>query len=134
MRMSDRTQGVARVIVDSQHSGTPQVLVTPWGSEESLRRGKRSEQQRIKMAEISRFLATADGPLSQNAIVEAVKGKATVVRTALDALVEGGFVARTEGNRGSYLHTLVKPYQRSNDPQSEAYAPLEGLHDPEQVA
>lgn len=62
------------------------------------------------MARISQFLATTNGELSQRAIEEAVEGKSTVIRSALDHLVTGGYVSRHPGPRNAVMHRHERRY------------------------
>lgn len=67
------------------------------------------------MARISQFLASTNGELSQRAIEEAVEGKSTVIRSALDHLVTGGYVSRHPGARNAVMHRHEHLYRELND-------------------
>lgn len=66
------------------------------------------------MERVSRYLEIQTDPVSRNQIEQAVEGKASAVRVAVDRLVQEGFVERTSGKRGSILHTHRKPFRESD--------------------
>jgi hypothetical protein len=63
------------------------------------------------MARISQFLSSTEGDLSQRAIEEAIEGKSTVIRSALEHLVTDGYVTRHPGARNAVLHRHVRVYR-----------------------
>jgi RecA-family ATPase len=63
----------------------------------------------VLMARISTFLETCREPLSARQLMAHVTGNNEAKLIALRALVDDGFVQRTNGTRGA-LHTLVRPF------------------------
>lgn len=63
------------------------------------------------MERVSLVLEAASRPMSARNVTAAVTAKKGVVTAALTALVKDGYVTRTDGPRGSHLHTSVKPYR-----------------------
>jgi len=63
------------------------------------------------MQKVSIALEGCSEPVTQNRIEEEVPGKARYVREALIALVEDGYVRRTDGPNRSRLHESIKPYR-----------------------
>ncbi|MFY1688820.1 DnaB-like helicase N-terminal domain-containing protein [Plantactinospora sp. WMMB782] len=61
------------------------------------------------MTKLSRILADNPGGLSKNAIEQMAGGKAAVVRTALELLVNEGFVLQQKQG-AAMVHTHIKPY------------------------
>lgn len=88
---------------------------------ESPNMGQSGQQQREPfrptgvMEKISRLLLTTDGDLSQRQIEEAVAGRATVIRAALDALIAGNYISRHPGPRNSMLHRYENTYRELDD-------------------
>jgi hypothetical protein len=62
------------------------------------------------MTKVSRILAENPGGLSKNAIENLAGGKATVVRTALELLVNEGFALASQRGQ-SKIHTFIRPFQ-----------------------
>ena len=66
------------------------------------------------MEKVSRYLEKH--PDAAKGVVETgVGGKAEYVRSALDLLVDEGFVSRTSGAHGALLHNAEKPYREADD-------------------
>jgi hypothetical protein len=120
-RKSDRTQEAARIIVDSRDTGRTTITVEP----PSTRVGGDDEQRVFRptalMERVSRYLEGMIEPVSGRVVTDNVSGKAPVIRTALDVLVDEEFVARSPGPRGAYMHTSLNGYRQSADPRSDAY-------------
>jgi len=125
MRASDRTQEVARVVVDS--TGTaPVVTVEPWkGHDSDPDAPARPWRPTATMEALSRALETAGEPLSFRALDERVKGKHEHKRSALAELDAAGFITVTTGANRAKLHTHALPYRQTDDPGSDAYEPRE---------
>jgi hypothetical protein len=66
-------------------------------------------QPTVKMAEIAKVLNDI-GPLSFRQIKQLVTGRDETLRTALSALVAGGFVQVRPGPHRALIHTLARPY------------------------
>lgn len=62
------------------------------------------------MERVSVLLRSTPGGLSGNAVEKEVKGKAEHIRTALEVLVDEGYVVRREGPKRSVIHVHVRPY------------------------
>lgn len=67
------------------------------------------------MASISRLLSTTEGDLSGKQIEESISGRASVIRAALDCLVNEGFVTRHPGPRNAVLHRHTRTYRELQD-------------------
>jgi AAA domain len=65
------------------------------------------------MARVSEFLAEQPGPVSQNGVLQAVKGDSNAKRTALSVLTDEGFVRRSEGANRSLLFEHVVLFEDS---------------------
>ncbi len=66
------------------------------------------------MEKVSRYLEQhPDAP--KGAVETGIGGKAEYVRSALDLLVEEGFVSRTSGAHGALIHNAEKPYREAAD-------------------
>ena len=63
------------------------------------------------MEKISIFVEGQTEPASTRAILAGVDGKQTYKATALEALVHGGYFARTSGPRNALLHTSERPFR-----------------------
>lgn len=123
MRASDRTQEVARIIVDST-GPAPTFTVEPWKGHDSDPDAPAGHWRPTALMEaLSKALEDADGPLNTNALVggQLVKGKADHKRTALEELEAAGFIAVSDGPNRSKLHTSTKPYRQAQDPASDVY-------------
>jgi AAA domain len=65
------------------------------------------------MGQISKFLAEQAIPISQNGVLQAVKGDSNAKRTALSVLTDEGFIRRTEGSNRSLLLEHVMLFEDS---------------------
>lgn len=61
------------------------------------------------MGKICDALASAPSGLSKNSVEEAVRGKATTIRYALELLISDGYVV-AERNGSAWVHKLLKPF------------------------
>jgi hypothetical protein len=119
MRASDRTQEMARVVVDST-GPAPEVTVQPpaTGTPDAPREWRPTGL----MEKISRELEVAHDGLSGRQVWERVRGKKELVSEALRHLVAAGHVSVSSGPRNSTLHRIVKAYRQAEDPDSDRYA------------
>lgn len=69
----------------------------------------------VLMERVSTLLERVDDWLSGNAIVNETTGKAKHVRTALNQLVEEGFVETKPGSGQSIMHRSVRPFREAED-------------------
>lgn len=67
------------------------------------------------MEKVSRLLSTTDGELTQRQIEREIDGRAVTVRSALQCLVEEGFVSRHAGPGNSMLHRYEKTYREMSE-------------------
>jgi len=67
------------------------------------------------MHKICAALTKAGGPLTQNGILDRVKGRANITRRALAILVDEHYVEAREGPNRSKLHELVKAYDGADE-------------------
>jgi len=104
-RANDRTQEVARFVVDSTDPTWCNVIVE---NPEEKQAG--TWRPTYLMQKVSEHLQACAEPLSTKAIKEAIAGKAEHVGTALAMLVTDGYVEQTKGARGALLHKSISPY------------------------
>ncbi len=119
MRMSDRTQEAARIVVDSTCT-TPVVTIEPPHTN-GAEAGPGGFRPTALMEKVSRLLETANEPLSRRDIERDVTGKKDTVALALDQLVNTGYAIRANGPRNANLHTTARPYRQAEDPASDTY-------------
>lgn len=67
------------------------------------------------MERVSRLLEASAGPLPFRAIKDAITGRDTHIRAAIEALVEDGNVTLSTGPRGASLHYLAAKYRENQD-------------------
>lgn len=65
------------------------------------------------MTKVAAALTAAPDPLSVRGVQDRVDGRAEHVRKALAALVDEGYVQTAAGPRGATLHTLIKPFEET---------------------
>jgi hypothetical protein len=104
-RANDRTQEVARFVVDSTDPTWCNVIVE---NPEEKQAG--TWRPTYLMQKVSEYLEACTEPLSTKAIKEAIAGKAEHVGTALAMLVTDGYAEQTKGARGALLHKSISPY------------------------
>jgi hypothetical protein len=78
------------------------------------------------MEKVSRFLERQVEPVSRNLVEEEKLGKRDYVRTALDLLVEEGYIVEREGPRRARLVEVQRVYREGSDdfaPTSPHFAP-----------
>ena len=75
------------------------------------------------MERVSRYLEGRDEPVTSKDIETAVSGKATYIRQALEALMDGGYVERSTGDRGAKFWASILPYREDGE-QGGSYLPL----------
>lgn len=117
MRAGDRTQEVARVIVDST-GPVPTFTVEPWKGHDATAGAPGRWRPTALMEALSKALEAAEKPLSFRALDGVVRGKADHKRTALVELEDGGHIAITRTSRGNH-HRSLKPYRQTDDPLSD---------------
>lgn len=69
----------------------------------------------VLMERVSMLLEKVGDPLTGNTIVKEVTGKTKHVRTALQQLVDEGFVATETGPKQGVLHRSVRPFREADD-------------------
>jgi len=69
----------------------------------------------VLMERVSLLLEKVGDPLTGNTIVKEVTGKTKHVRTALQQLVEEGFVSTEAGPKQAVLHRSVRPFREADD-------------------
>jgi len=67
------------------------------------------------MERVSKLLEEHPSGLNKNSIETMVKGKAEVIRTALDVLISKEYVKVERGARGSMVHTSARQYRKPID-------------------
>ena len=121
MRTSDRTQEVARVVVDST-GPAPLVTVEPWKGNGNDPDAPAARWRPTGIMELlSRALESANDPLSFRDLDGMVRGKADHKRAALVELNAAGHITITDGPRGARLHAHARAYRRADDPDSDAF-------------
>lgn len=78
----------------------------------------------ILMERISQKLELHGEPVSKTWIEENTDGQAKALRTAVDVLVDEGYVARTAGPNKSQFHTVIRSYRQSNDDPPTSPSPV----------
>lgn len=126
MRASDRTQEVARVVVDST-GPAPSVTVEPWQARGDEPGAAGRWRPTGIMERLSRYLESAPEPVSFRTLDVAVSGKADHKRTALAELESDGCITVTDGPRGAKLHASERPYRQADDPASDLFEPRDTL-------
>lgn len=110
------------MVIDSQETGVLTHLYPPRDEASGTHVEPQPKRPVEVMEAISRFLEKAiedaeakgddDWPgYSKNVIEQAVTGKATEVRAALEILVREGYVSECAGTRGSRLHRPENPFR-----------------------
>lgn len=121
MRARDRTQEVARVVIDST-GPVPTWTVEPYHGHDADPDAPATRWRPTALMEaVSAALEAATEPLSFRKLDEAVKGKADHKRTAIAELLTAGFIAIAPGPRNAMLHRSVTPYLQAEDPQSDQF-------------
>jgi AAA domain len=69
----------------------------------------------VIMERASRYLEMQSGEVSQATVERDVQGKGAALRTALNRLVEDGYVEASEGPRGARLLRSLKPYREADE-------------------
>ncbi len=116
-RASDQTQEVARVVVDSTDSTWCNVIVGNPTRRDQTEDGS-PWQPTHAMEAISRFLESCPEPVSTQEVKRNAKAKAETTLQAINALVDGGYVERVAGARGTNLHKIVTAYREPLDSDS----------------
>jgi hypothetical protein len=62
------------------------------------------------MARISTALTKAGQPFTKTDIEDRIAGRAQIIRQALAALVDEGYVEQSSGPHNSLLHTIIRPF------------------------
>lgn len=132
-RKLDRTQEAAHIVVDSTAGdGAIAVAIEPPRTGTSPEGGSEHRPTRL-MERVSDFVAAAVEPMSLAVIQQAVSGRATSVRHAVELLVREGYVQVHTGPRNALLHTLVRPYREAEDVKSDRHLPsVTGMDSPQQ--
>lgn len=66
------------------------------------------------MERVSRLLESG-GATTTNGVVEGVRGKRSAFGTALNVLVDEGYVQRRAGPRNSHMHASIRPFRKADD-------------------
>lgn len=78
----------------------------------------------ILMERISTTLEREPQPATSNWVEENVAGKGPALRTALQVLVDEGYIARQPGPGKSTLHTSIRPYRQTTDTPTTGASPV----------
>ncbi|HEY2222826.1 bifunctional DNA primase/polymerase, partial [Actinomycetospora sp.] len=113
-RQGDRTQEAARIILDATDPQKLGIEVKPpagvtVSSTGEVVKTKAEFKPTIYMERVSEFLQHTDGPVSKNVIETNVKGKADMIRKALDQLVTLDYVTRRQEGQ-ALRFVFVKRY------------------------
>lgn len=98
-------------------STQPHITTTRIGQEGSPMTPDGKFRPTIIMEQISKFLEHNDQATGRD-ITSNIAGKNTTINTALQLLIEGGWVARTKGARGAWIHHLNSVYDPMEDDQA----------------
>jgi hypothetical protein len=121
---ADRTQEVARIVVDSTGAQLS-VTVQARSGAETPREARPAMRFTGLMEKISKALEAADSPLSTRALRELVGGNKDRLGVAIRDLLLDGYIAVEEGARGATMHRLVRDYRQRLDPKSDLFDPLD---------
>jgi hypothetical protein len=69
----------------------------------------------IYMERVSIFIENCADPQGRNSICDALGGKGTYVRSAIDALIREGYARAIDGSHGTKFVESVKPYRKPDD-------------------
>ena len=120
-RKTDRTQEAARVVVDSTDGIRVVVAVQPHRpAGRSGEKSKATFRPTALMEKVSKLVEFNPG-LSKNSIAMRVEGNKAAALTAVDMLVDEGFLARTTGARGAQTHSTIRSYRQVTDPLSDRF-------------
>lgn len=68
------------------------------------------------MQRVSKFIASVEEGVSMRAIEDEITGGSKYIRTAVERLVDEGFVRRARGGaRGAIVHTSIEPFDAAED-------------------
>ena len=78
------------------------------------------------MEKISRIIENAPEEPNQTEIIELLKddgssARKTTVLTAINRLLEGGWISNRSGRNNRNIYASVRPYRQMNDPKSDAF-------------
>jgi hypothetical protein len=82
-----------------------------------------SFRRTIYMDRVSKVLETASGPLTARAVRELTEGKNEYIGSALQALVQEGYVQSKPGPRNSTLYLSIKLFRDGTPPPGVVFAP-----------
>jgi hypothetical protein len=118
----DRPGGVRAVAAGGKYFGQLELDSKPDGAVAWHLHPPRGDDEVFRptalMERISRAVEMAIMPLSQQAILGAVKGDDKAKRLAIEMLVGEGYIAIDNGPRNARLHRSAKPYRSDDDPRS----------------
>lgn len=107
-----KTVGTA-ILKSDQETGSVDIEIeTP---DTSTKKDRDFGARSVTMEAICDHLAEAPERTGVNAIADALQRRRGVVKEALEALVEGGYVQRTGGGGVAYTHTLIRRYTIAED-------------------
>ncbi|MFQ6172562.1 AAA family ATPase [Oryzobacter sp. R7] len=119
----DRTQEVARVLVDSTGPVLTLTVQPPTGSSEEQDGGGSLFRPTTLMEKVSRLVESSTTPATFRTITGGIRGKEKDVRNACEVLVVEGWISREDGPRNSHLHRSIRAYRARQDPLSDTYEP-----------
>lgn len=132
----DRTQQAAIVTIDS--TGENQHIDVTFGEPDTIvGDGATAAQQTADdmfrptgvMEKISRLLEVARQKLPKAATIRAYRqdggvAKQSVIYTAINLLIDEGYVEDETGPRGAIMLRSLRKYRQSTDPESDAFTPM----------
>jgi hypothetical protein len=68
------------------------------------------------MEKVSTYLELSGTSATGSEIEKSVTGNAKALRTAIETLVEDGYVTRRQGAKRAVLHTSIRPYREADEP------------------
>lgn len=131
--MKDRPGAVrgaldGKTVAEVEFASEPETGLVTVGLASASREGKPFQPTAL-MVKINDFLKSADEPMSRNAILGGVRGKAEYKRLALDALIDGGWVEREQHGQ-KHLHRLARPFAPDENPPTESPSPTKSQPGP----
>jgi hypothetical protein len=112
-RIGNRAKGTTAAIVDvTSTDGSIGLYFHMTDAQEAEAKGERFRPT-VLMERISRYLEDNPGA-ARVAIERDVQGKASAKRSALEVLIEEGFIETEDGPRGAIFHRVANPFRESS--------------------
>jgi AAA domain-containing protein len=120
-RKSDRTQEVARIIVDSTVDPPRMIIGAPGARLGEDCDGPKVFRPTNLMQRVSEAIEQQPGKFTKNKAVTMAGGKKQHTLVAFDILDREGYLKSERGQSGYTVFSSVKPYRETDDEQSDRY-------------